>query len=56
MQAMDSEDDYLISAEPYEKYDDQDENRRWKEWLEEQITNGEMTKSMLAKPPDFAMF
>ena len=48
---MGSESGYIISAEPYEKYDDQEENRRWEGWLEEQITNGRMRKGVLANRP-----
>ena len=39
-----ADNDYIISTERYEKYDDKDENRRWKEWLEEEIAGGKMTK------------
>ena len=48
---MNSEDNYIISAEQYEKYDDKHENRRWKELLEEKIANGEITKSMPVVAP-----
>ena len=48
---MNLKDDYVLSAERYEKYDDKQENRRWKEWLETKIADGEMTKGMLVMVP-----